>query len=194
MFQHKQAIKSFFVFILIYGLAIVPWPGLDSAYSKFYRVGSALLSEALGMGSYVGFHPSDNLERDIKIVFSDADRKPFKAVAISSRSSGYIFTAFIAGLILATPISWKRKSLALFWGMIVVHCFLALKMMILVLYVFSQAQYSPIVFNPFWVKVLFLAQQAFMNNIVFCLIVSVFIWLGVSFRRKDLSNLFPQPE
>jgi len=194
VFQHKQAIKSFVVFILIYGLAIIPWPGLDAVYSKFYRAGSTILSDALGTGDYVRFHPSNNIERDTKIVFFNSDRQPFKAVAITSRASGYIYSAFIAALILATPVSWKRRGLALFWGMIGLHCFLALKMAILILYVFSHAQYSPMVCNPFWKKVLFLAQQGFFNNIVFCLIVSVFIWLGVSFRRKDLDTLLSRLE
>jgi hypothetical protein len=189
VFQHKQAIISFFVFIFIYGLAMIPWPGLDAAYSRVYRTGSTFLSEALGTGDYVRFHPSNNIERDIKIIFFNPDQQPFKAVAISSRNSGYIYMAFIAALILATPVSWKRRGLALFWGMIAMHCFLALKMAILILYVFSHAQHSPIVFGPFWKRLLFLAHQAFLNNMVFCLIVSVFIWMAVSFRREDLNTL-----
>ena len=132
---------------------MVPWPGLHTTYSIIYRTFSASLFESFGSRVYARFHRTNDTEHDIKIIFFNSDRQPFRAVDLTSRHSGYIYTAFIIALILATPVSWKRKGLALFWGMIVIHCFLVIKMAVLILFVFSHLQSPQTAWNPFWHKV-----------------------------------------
>ena len=175
---------------------MIPWPGLGAAYSKFYRANAAFVFESFGSKSVVRFYRSNDFEYDIRIVFFDMSRAnsngkvwPFKEFSLTSRYSAYIYTAFVVALIMATPISWRRRGWALLWGMILIHCFLLFKMAILILFIFSHDPDSPVVFDPFWKQVLFFAQQAFLKNMVFCFMVSVFIWFLVSFRREDLSEI-----
>ena len=201
MLQLKKAARFFCSFILFYGLLMVPWPGLGTAYSKFFRSSAAFLFDPFLSKCAVHFKKSTNPQGDILIVFYDLSRaspngnnQPIKSFCISSRYSAYIYTAFVFALILATPITLRRKGWSLFWGIILLHCFLTIKMAVLILHVFVHAPSAPIVFDPFWKKVLFFAQQAFLKDMVFCFIVSVFIWFLVTFRRGGEHEILMQRE
>ncbi len=194
-FNAKSVIKTFGLFILFYGLLIIPWPGLGSAYSVFYRSGSSFLFESFGTEGNVRFHKSNHPEYDLLVTFfdlTDPDRKgrakPFQQFCLTSRYSAYIYTSFLAALILASPISWKRRGMAMFWGMTLIHCYLAFKMAVMVLFTFGNTPDSPIVFGPVFKKTLFWAQTLMKNNI-FSFIISAFIWFLVSFRKEDLDKI-----
>ncbi len=197
MLQLKKTTRFFCSFILFYGLLMAPWPGLGAAYSKFFRSSAAFLFDPFGSKCSVHFKKSNHPHGDILVVFYDlskespsGDKRPIKEFCISSRDSAYIYTAFLFALILATPITLKRKGWSLFWGMILLHFFLTIKMAVLILHVFTHAPSAPIVLDPFWKKVLFFAQQGFLQHMVFCFIVSVFIWFLVTFRLWAENEIF----
>jgi uncharacterized membrane protein len=175
---------------------MMPWPGLAAVYSNLYKSASTFLFESFGSNTRVRFEQSNNSEHDIKIVFYSLGRagqngngQPFrKNVVITSRYSAYIYTAFMIALILATPVSWKRKAWALLWGMTLLHCFLVFKMAVLILYVLAYTPHCPVIIGPFWKTFLLYAHQAFLKNMVFCFLISVLIWLLVSFRKKEWVN------
>jgi hypothetical protein len=81
---------------------------------------------------------------------------------------------------------------ALFWGMILIHVFLVSKLAIWVLYGFNHEQISLFVLSPFWKQILSLTVNVFLQNLTFRLIVSFFIWILVTFRRKDWPGILMQ--
>ncbi len=188
----RSVIKAFGLFILFYGLLMIPWPGLGTTYSGCYRAGATLLFESFGSQGAVRFERSNHPEYDLKITLynlnkpaPDGGGQPFKAFCLTSRYSAYIYAAFVAALILATPISWKRRGWAMLWGMILIHGCLAFKIFIMLLYHFVHTPNSPMVFDPVLKQVIFFAQEAFLRHVAFSLMVSAFIWFLVSFRRED---------
>jgi len=195
----KGVIRFFCLFLLFYGLLIAPWPGLPAAYTKSYRAAAGFLFKSFGSKGVVRFHQQTDDKSKIKILFYRRDRVypdgqmiPLGSIGHSSRLGGYIPTAFTFALIMATPISWRRRGRALFWGMILIHVFLVSKLAIWVLYGFNHEQISLLVLSPFWKRVLSLTVNVFLRNLTFRLIVSFFIWILVTFRRKDWPRILMQ--
>jgi hypothetical protein len=196
LIQKKQVIGFFFVFVLIYGLLMVPWLGLGAGYSKFYRAGAAFLFGPFRPEGVVRFEPASDGEYDMKIVFYSQDKMspdgkmvPIGFINHNSRHAGYIYAAFLTALILATPIPWKCKGWALFWGMILMHGFIVFNLAIWILYGFNKEPLSLVMLSPFWKRVLLLTIDVFVRNLTFGFIVCVFIWILVSFRREDWSKI-----
>jgi len=197
--QTKHVIGFFCVFVVIYGLLMVPWPGLGAAYSKLYRAGTAFLFGAFGPEGVVRFELASDGKYDMKIVFYSQDKMspdgkmvPVGFTHHNSRRDGYVYVAFLTALTLATPIPWRRKGWALFWGMILIHGFIVCKLAIWILYGLSKEPLSLLVLSPFWKQVLLLTIDVFVRNLTFGFIVSVFIWIFVSFRREDWSRILMQ--
>jgi hypothetical protein len=187
----KKFVRSVILFLILYALLMVPWPGLQAAYSKFYRCAASLVFDSFGSGGAVRFHPADHPQYNVMtIAFYDLRNpppdgrvQPFHVFNISSRYSAYIYVAFVVALILATPIPLRRKGWAILWGLISIHAYLALKTAILVNYVFLTTPRSPVTFSPVMGRALFFAQNLFMKQMVFSFMVCVFIWFSVSFFR-----------
>ncbi|MFA5239320.1 MAG: hypothetical protein WC476_06385 [Phycisphaerae bacterium] len=196
----KHIIVFFCAFVLIYVPLMVPWPGLALAavYSKFYRTAAAFLFEPLAPEGAVRFQPLSDVENDIRIIFYTRDQtgRPGKMLPVghidhNSRREGYIYVAFLTALILAGPISWRRKGWALLLGMILIHAFIIFKLAIWIAYGLNKEPLSLLALTPFWKKALLLAIQVFAGNLTFGLVVSVFIWFLVSFRRQDWLKVLP---
>jgi hypothetical protein len=160
---------------------MAPWPRLGRAYTRFYRAGAALLFGSFGSTGIVSFEPLSDSEYDMHIIFYNRARMgPDGNMAgvqtrHSSRHAGYIYVAFLAALILATPIPARCKGWALFWGIILIHGLVVLKL----------ALRSMFVLNPFCRRVLSITHKAVAVNATFGFIVCFFIWILVSFRRRD---------
>lgn len=196
LIRPRQVVKFFCIFVLVYGLLMFPWPGLGAVYSNLYRAGAAFLFESFGLKDVVRFERISDGEYDTKIVFYSRDQAspdgkmvPIGFINHNSRHAGYIYAAFLTALILATPILWKRKGWALFWGMILIHCFIILSLAIWILYGLNKEPLSLVLLGPFWKQVLLLTINVFVRNLTFGLVVCVFIWIIVSFRREDWARI-----
>ena len=191
----KEVIKFFCLFILIYVLLMAPWPGLRAAYSKFYMASSAFLSRSFGSKGIVLFEQSNNPEHDVNVVMLNRDRvdrhgKPVVLlVRISSRYGGYMYMAFVIALIVATPISLRRRAWALVWGLILMHTFVVFKLGVMILHCFSKKPLSLFVLNPFWKQVLVSIDEEFSFSLTFGFVVGFVVWVLVSFRRRDLAGI-----
>ncbi len=184
----KKLLRSAVLFLVFYALFMAPWPGLRSAYASFYRKTASILFQSFGAPDVaVRFYPMAQQHFDIKVVFLDLKKRdadgnaiPFKMKGITSRYSSYMFVAFAVAMILATPVPWKRRALALPLGLIFMHVyFLAIKISIYLLNILANTPQSPIVFNESLKKFAFFAQTAFMENLVFGFMISLGIWVLV---------------
>jgi hypothetical protein len=135
-------------------------------------------------------------EEDIKIAFygrdqagSDGKIVPVGFICHNSRRSSYIYIAFLAALVLATLIPWRRKGWALLWGMILIHGFIVFNLAMWILYGFNKEPLCLLVLCPFWKRVLLLTLDVFVRNLTFGLVVCVFIWIFILFRREDWSRI-----
>ena len=191
----KGAIRFFCLFLLAFGLLMAPWPRLGRAYTKFYSAGAAFLFGSFGPTGAVTFEPIHNSEHDLHVTLYNRAHigRDSEGAAIrtrhNSRHAGYMYAAFLAALILATPLPLKRKMWALLLGMILIHCLIALQLALRIFHAFTNEQLSVFVLSLFWRRVLSISNQAFAVNVTFGFVVCVFIWFLVCFRRKDLAMI-----
>jgi hypothetical protein len=194
MFPARSIVGFCVRFILIYGLLIAPWPGLEGAYAKFFRAGGGFLFESFGSKGKVIFEPysqKDVADTTLTLVnrkqIGPDGQAPAWWTHISSRYSGYLDAVFVVSLILATPIPWSRKSRALFLGVILIHLFIILKLATAILYAYNNNQYLGVIkLNSLWASLLDHTYQGFLrNNLESGLVAAVLIWILVTFRRED---------
>ena len=123
----KGIIRFFCLFQLVFGLLMASWPRLGRAYTRLYSTGADCLFGSVGITGIVRFEPLSDSEYDLHVtLYNRASAGPDGGIARiqthhNSRHAGYIYVAFLTALILATPILWKRKGWALFWGIILIH-------------------------------------------------------------------------
>jgi hypothetical protein len=198
LIRTRHIIGFFCIFVLIYVPLIIPWLGLASSYSKLYSAGAAFLFKPLVPEGSIRFDSTSNAENDIRITFYNLnlirpDGKAFFTHGnISSFYGGYIYIAFMAALVIATPISLKRRLWALFIGIILIHGFIFFKLAIWIIYGFNREPLSLLVLSPFWKQILLLTIEVVASNVTFGFIVCVFVWLLVSFRREDWVKILPR--
>ena len=191
----KGIVGFFCLFLLAFGLLMAPWPGLGRAYTTFYRAGAAFLFGSFGSTGIGRFDPLNDSDYDMNVTLYNRARldPDGDVVAIrtrhSSRHAGYMYAAFLTALILATPIGAKRKVWAMFWGMILIHGLIASKLALRIFYSFNNSPLSMFALNPFCRRVLSITHQVFAVNVTFGFIACVFIWILVSFRRRDWVNI-----
>jgi len=194
----KGIIRFFCLFLLAFGLLMAPWPRLGRAYRKFYIAGAAFLFGSIGSTGTVTFEPLSNSENDMNVtLYNRARLAPDGDIARiqtrhSSRHAGYMYVAFLAALILATPIPARRKGWALFWGMILIHVLVALQLAIRIFHAFHNRPLSMFVMSTFGKRVLSISHQAFAVNVTFGFVACVFIWILVCFRRRDWDKIISQ--
>lgn len=194
----KGIIRFCYLFLLAFGLLMAPWPRVGKAYTRFYSTGATFLFGSFGPTGIVCFEPLSDSEYDMHVtLYNRARPVPDGGVARiqthhNSRHAGYMYVAFLTALIMATPIPWRRKGWALFWGTILIHVLVASKLALRISHAFSNEPLSMLVLNPFYRRVLSITHQAFAINVTFGFIACVFIWILVSFRQRDWPEIVMQ--
>lgn len=131
-------------FALAYGLLMAPWPGWVEAYGRIYASTAAFLFESANPDRSVRIHhvaPQRGTQAatvvqdtEVRLEIRGA-RVGLRAVppfgtARSSRYTGYVPTALAVALVVATPISWRRRAWALAWAVMIASGFSALMLAI----------------------------------------------------------------
>ncbi|MCP4613153.1 MAG: hypothetical protein GY845_31060 [Planctomycetes bacterium] len=191
----KGIIRFFCLFLLAFGLLMAPWPRLGRAYTRFYSTGAAFLFGSVGAKGTVRFEPLSDSEYDLHVTLynrahigPDGNMIGLKT-RHNSRHAGYMYAAFLTALIIATPIPARRKVWALFLGFILIHGLVASKLGLRIFYTFNHEPLSMFTLDPFFRRVLSITHQAFAVNVTFGFIVCVFIWILVSFPRRDWARI-----
>ena len=194
----KGVVRFLGLFLLVFGLLMAPWPQLGRAYRKFYIAGAVFLLGSIRPTGTVTFEPLSDSEYDMNVTLYNRARlaPDGNVVAIqtrhSSRHAGYLYVAFLAALILATPVPPRRKAWALFFGIILIHGLITLQLALRILHAFHNRPLSMFVMSTFSKRVLSIAHQAFAVNVTFGFVVCVFIWILVSFRRRDWAKIISE--
>jgi hypothetical protein len=192
----------FFILALgIFLVLIAPWPGLRTFHARAYRAGAELFFRPFRGEGGVWVVPIPEEEQhhhtDTRIVCARRDNPTnYQGLDHDAWFTAYLPAAKLIALVLATPIPWRRRWNALFWGLILVHVFIAVRLGIQVLHAFSQpfvwGAPNPVrLFEPgaFWMAVLSWVNQHFAESTTPVFMVPVFIWILVAIRREDLFRI-----
>lgn len=183
-------------FAVIYGLLIAPWPGWNSVYSEGFRyVGNALFGSHEGNCLlYFEAHQQtqgfDSLDTRIVVAnrsLADATGKgPAQLLGIDPRSIGWTPTALTIAMIIATPLPWRRRTWALTGGLMLIHLFIVFSVWV---YIWDgSAEISLVTLSPFWKQVADELQYTLVTQLGVSFSVPLFIWILVTFSRKDFEK------
>ena len=203
-------------FAVLYGLLILPWPGLHYAVGAYVQeFGSHVFGQSgrafmasldksrpgavtTTIHHVVLFRAKGPIDRsysdatDTVVVLYNFDvigKNKIGGSKIGLESKNYFWLpfAFYLALVGATPMSWRRRMSALFWGFLTANALLALTLAIYI--VNHAADISMIVLSPFWT-------WAARGLLELLLVVSgpstfiyLLIWPFACFRREDMAGL-----
>ena len=96
-------------------------------------------------------------------------------------------TALTAALVLATPISWRRRLIALAGGLVLIHLFILVSLQSWIWN--NSTGVSLLALSSFWQQAADDLNYTLMNQLGVSFSVPVIIWVLVTFRRQDQDAL-----
>jgi hypothetical protein len=185
-------------FGLIYGLLIAPWPEAKPLYAHYFRgLGQRVLESNSGR-RLLRFEPLDDPGHkwppnfDTGIILANRDLLDAGGngqkfmLAVDAWQMGWAPTAFLVALTMATPIPWRRKRWALFWGWFWVQGFIVLTLGI---FIWNESTRLYLVtLTPFWKGIANQVEELALSPVGPSFFASALIWMLVAFRRQDLAG------
>jgi len=192
----KRLLTFLVRFALVAGILVSPWPGLEERYADTLRRTAQSIFDGDGSKWVVLFKPTSDPHLDTTIYIGNRkqaapDGKLSAAqISFTSRYVGYLPTVLLAALVMATPLPWKRRFFALLWGLLSMHLFLGLLMLIMILNQCSQFPAMNLVhLGPFQEQVVHSTYDVFIHHLGARLAVPVLLWILICFRRDDLERI-----
>jgi hypothetical protein len=191
MISTKKILLSVAAFVALYGLLLLPQLKINRLYAEYFCSVGNFVFEDFPRGGFVNLKTqTEKGGNDIALFLSRADwmeGTKIKGVTTNKASDriGYLITAFFVALTLVTPVSWKRKSIALVLGFLIVTAFVMLKMYIIILNAYTLVDWFGLYQEPaekariqFWYEH-FAAPASYGYSFV------VVVWLALVVRKKE---------
>ena len=113
----------------VFGVALGAWPLLQYLYAEaFVAVGNQLVARTGPLEATYARAKAGGSTHDVELHIVHKEFKLQKSIFISSNRHGYLPTACVAGLVLATPLPLRRRFFALVWGTALVNAYAAIKL------------------------------------------------------------------
>lgn len=200
---------------MLYGLLVFPWPGLHhpaGAYIRAFgslvfgqtgRVFMANLAKIRTGAASVSTHhvvlfrargPTDKSYSEATDIFVvlynfdvvDKGVPTGGIVSIESKQSFWLPFSFYIALVGATPMPWRRRAWALFWGIIAAHVFLTLRLGVTI--ADQASNISMLTLTPFWKSTVSGMVKLMLVPSGPSMLAYAFVWVFASFRRQDLAR------
>ncbi|RME41431.1 MAG: hypothetical protein D6788_01245 [Planctomycetota bacterium] len=174
----------------LYALFALPWSVLEPGYIRlFCRVGDALFG-SFNAYATADFHPRERatLDADTVITVETVHPRTARDVEFSARLTGYLPFAQLAAMILATPVAWRRRWIALGLGTLFLHALIALRLWCLIYIGFGTLMPQAVTIGPFLQDVLSIVASP-----TPAFLIPPLIWLILLFRWDWVQLLMPVP-
>ena len=192
MVPRKLIIGFLWRFALGYGLLIVPWPGFNESYARYFRaLGQMVFAQESGP-RFVRFEAVPGELRhslDTRIALAnrahlDAQGSgPVRYLELDTRGIGWVPTALLLALVLATPVPWRRRVWALFFGVIAIHGFILFSVAV---YLWNNStDLGLLTLTPFWKQTTDGLEETLITQMGAGFVVPVLLWIAVTLRRQD---------
>jgi hypothetical protein len=173
-------------FALAYALLIVAWPLVKPLYRPVYcALGSLCFEGGVASARFEVQDTDDDLDIQIHLTKRGPPRVTGR-MQNSSRLTGWMPTASLLALVLASPISWRRKRQALLWGLALLTVFVAFRMWVPIRENFSKPDALQ-VHHPgaLGTWALGIASRALVAAPASHFVIPLLLWAVVAFRRED---------
>ncbi|NCA87138.1 MAG: hypothetical protein EOM83_16510 [Clostridia bacterium] len=191
MISTKKILLSVAAFIVLYTLLLLPQLKVNRLYATYFCSVGNFLFEDFSRGGFVNLKTqTEKGGNDIALFLSRADwmeGTKIKGVTANKASDriGYLITAFFVALTLATPVSWKRKSVALVLGVVIVTGFVMLKMYIIILNAYTLVDWFGLYQKPSEKETIQFWYEHFAASATYGYSFVVVVWLALVVRKKD---------
>jgi hypothetical protein len=194
MLPRKIMAAFCFRFLLLFGLALVPWPGLPVVCNGYFRTVVHLAFDSKTGPRSLELEPHDAHDTRIviinrKLMQSDGSG-PVRNLDLDSFDFTWRPVSLLLALILASPVSWPRRAWALVAGGVCLQAFL---LFVLGLAIWEEStEVALVTLSPFWKH----AADNIMHLLVGQLNIAApfLIWLVVTFRQEDFRGFLGGPK
>lgn len=178
--------------IVVYALLMIAWPGAARSYGWIFRTVGEAAFGSFGRDGQVRLEAGGSFgaTHDTDLVVMNRRTGGAFTLGVSSRYFGYVPTAFLTALIAATPLPWRRRGRAMIYGLLLIHAWVAVNLMLMIVYGFSFSA-PPLLYDlPDIVgRTLAGIVQVVLVGPINWLVVPLFVWLLVTFRRGDVATM-----
>jgi len=184
-------------FVPVYTLFIIPWPGSRDFYGSYLRSAAKLVLAQNNSRRILRFDevPVSKRNRNLDTRITVANREQLDAngsgravmLDLDSHGVGWVPTALLIALVVATPVSWARRSWALAGGLLVIHAVILFSIQV---YIWNQSDTASgldlIALTPFWKTIVSGLEETLVTQLGASFIIPVLIWILATFRVEDL--------
>ena len=194
--QTRRIVGFFLKFVVLYGVLMYLWPVVYGPYCAFFRGGGELAFRAFWSTDVIRFegfpYEERKAENDTRVFVARRGSPQKKAMNICARDVAYLSTAVFTTLVLASPISWRRRGRAFLVGACLLHVFIVLRLTIVIAAISSYNTPDPwLMGDSFWTKAAHAAIPRLSLGQPVGYIAAILIWMLVSLRREDLAMFGP---
>ncbi len=195
MFRTKPLLFFIIKAAVIYILLAAPVSFFDGVYGKIYRkCASTLFHRFHGKGFAQFTEGEDKAIIRVNVGNLNQIRKnntaPTTFGYLNIRYLGYLPTILLITLILASPVTWKRKAMALILGLVLLNAIIILEQWLHLMFLSIRATWLNLVdFSESKKNTINLAYNYLVQIQGISRFLVVLIWLLVTFRKTDLKIL-----
>ena len=194
MLQSKTLLLFLLKAVIIYTVLCAPISYYDRAYGVFYRSIAGFTFETFNGTGFAMFREMDDPAMTHLLIGNYALVKPDKTTVtlerfINTRYLGFIPTILLVSLVLASPVPWKRRAVALAAGFLVITLLVIFKQWIALLWHSEQNSWLQLsTFTGFREKLFKYSYHIICVSSSTLLYFVVAVWLLVTFRVDDFTG------
>ena len=188
---HRAMVGFFVRLLVINALLMIPWPGWREMYATGFRTVANVLLGSMGHNGEVRFEPGDGNESgvDTQIVLRNRQTQAQSHLSFSCRYAGWMPTAMTMALVLATPLSWKKRLTALVFSLALVQAFVFARLWVYLAYLFSAGDTLAVLdAGPAVHSVLGAISDGLLISLIGSFLGPILIWLVIAVRKLQWSE------
>lgn len=199
MLHRPGPISRFLIgFALLFSTFAVAWLGVGTLYARAFCGSASVIFRSIGshgQARFIAVEGDGSNDMEISLRKRNQETEVERIFEGSTRLQGYRPTTFLAALILATPIAWRRRWIALGWGLVVIHLYVGIRVLIFLLWAFTvwavgaESELQLMTLGPVSQGLLEFAHWFFVVSFGGWMVVPVPIWFLLVFRAGDLRAL-----
>lgn len=185
----KTILGFFMRLALLYIALMALWLVIGGVYATAFRWMGNGFAAIAGCSGFISIEPYLGAPgQDNALILVNHETGARGTQPINSRLLGYVPTALLIAMVLATPIPPRRRAMALGWGLLLVHLYIGMRIAAIGLSIatgdppLALLEAAPVVRGV----IVFLA-GLLGDSMMGCFLGSIFIWIMVAFRSRDWS-------
>ena len=201
MTNSKTSMIFFLRAALIYLLLVTPWPGVRDWFGDVFRAAGQEVLGRVGGDGVTNFeaYEDKNGEFDTRIWLANRTyvrgdgKAPAMDMYVDSHGSTWLPLSLVCALVLATPVSWRRRLVGLGIGLAATAAFCVFRVWISMLWNYQQGVDAKIhLFKdaPVTDYLLETLDTIMLNPYGPSFAVAVVVWLAVMFRWSEIRDFF----